>query len=767
MSRVALMTWFQYYNFGTSLQAFALARVIEGMGHKVSVVNYHTTGKVAVLPCKRPVVSALRELDGKVRRRVFDRRADSPATDRQFASFLNDNLTFTSACETKSDLESLSDEFDCFVCGSDQIWSPAVFDPHYFLDFVDESKLKVAYAPSVGLTEVRDPDLRQRMGELAARIDCLSTRERSGSCIISELSGRDVETVLDPTLLFESEKWNEVAHGARVHVDSAYLLVYMLGHNERHWKRAYEIARRRGLEVRVVPVFRRDLKRKGCITDPVGPREFVRLISGASYVCTDSFHGVAFSILFEKDFCAFERFREDDPINQNSRIHNILEKLGLTDRLVGNGENLGDVISPVLWTTCRSLLGKERTFSLRWLEGALSAKPSFENQKNNVLRRRSLCCGCSACAIICPVGAIDIVLDGEGFWRAKIDESACVSCGKCREVCPFIKRSSSFPLEAGTLFSYKDADSETLLASSSGGAAADIARMSLENRAAVLGCTFDELTREAAHVLVEPEDASGLSALAGSKYMQSRMHPALAVATAYDGPLVVFGTPCQVTAARNLMRQRSDVLYIDLICHGVPSHYLYERYLEWLHRVHGLDPLRTRTEFRYKPLGWRVRYLYSTDGSHIACFHQNEDPYFQLFDSGQCYARCCYECPWRSTSAADIRLGDYWGAKFKKDTTGVSMVLAMTARGMEVVKMLSSSGMLLQQPIDDYLNIQQVKNEPEPVYRSRLLRLLADPRANIETIEKEFAEPEARKRRILERLAPLLSVSKRLLGGGQ
>ena len=358
-----------------------------------------------------------------------------------------------------------------------------------------------------------------------------------------------------------------------------------------------------------------------------------------------------------------------------------------------------------------------------------------------------------------------MALDDEGFWRARIDQDLCISCGKCRDVCPFVERATSLPLKKGRLFSYKDRSPDVLIASSSGGAAAEIALTSARGGSAVLGCVFDRESRGAAHLLVEPDDADGLTRLAGSKYMQSRMHPALAAAASYDGPLTVFGTPCQVAAARNLMSHRDDVLYVDLICHGVPSRYLYDRYLDWLHRNHGLDSLRTRTEFRYKPRGWRERYLFSTDGSCSVCLFQRDDPYFQLFDIGQCYAECCYECPWRSTSAADLRLGDYWGPRFRKDRTGVSMVLAMTGRGASALEDLALSGELLPWPLDDYMSYQQVENVPAPVYRGRLISALSNPETRIDDVEREFAAPEASKRRFLGWLAPMSRLAKRVLKG--
>lgn len=767
MPKIALMTWFQYHNYGTALQVTALREVLASFGHQVDVVDYEAHGTVVAAPKNNPLRRLAGKARGKVVRSLLRKPYDDPEREALFDDFLCGELSFTPPCQTLSELEALNDEYDVFVCGSDQIWAPIVFDPRYFLDFASESRLKIAYAPSVGLPEVNDIDVARRMGELAARIDCISTREESGSKIISELAGRGVATVLDPALLLGPDKWNEIASCNKETQGCDYLLAYMLGNNEGQWRKIYEIARRKGLGVRVIPVFRRDLSRKGCIVNPVGPREFVSLVADAAYVCTDSFHGVAFSINFRKEFCVFERFRQGDPANQNSRIYNILEKTCLADRLFTRGKSVEDLLAPIDWGLPHERLEHERAASLSWLGDALTTAVLPDSHKDNVLRNRSLCCGCSACDAVCPVSAISVGLDEEGFWRAAVDEGSCVSCGRCRLVCPFIERTASLPIEAGALYSFKSSDPARLLTSSSGGAAAVIAEEASASGAAVLGCAFDPAAGGAAHRLVMPGDFEGLGALAGSKYMQSRVSPALAEAAAFEGELIVFGTPCQVAGARNLFAHRDDVTYVDLICHGVPGRHLYERYREWLHREHGLNPNSIRTEFRYKPRGWRERYIYSSDGEREVCLHQRKDPYFLLFEAGQCYAGCCYECSWRSTSAADVRLGDYWGPRFEGDKTGVSMVLAMTDRGREVVESLPAEGVLEKRPISDYVSWQQTKNDPEPVFRERLISSISDPANSIEDMAAEFAEPVARERDLRRMAAPLTSIAKRALGSGR
>ena len=107
--------------------------------------------------------------------------------------------------QSVSDLEALNPEFDAFICGSDQIWAPSSYNPHYFLDYVREPEKMIAYAPSIGLPQISDENVSNRIKYFTSRFTHISTRERQGSEIIGKLLGRTVETVVDPTLLLSKE----------------------------------------------------------------------------------------------------------------------------------------------------------------------------------------------------------------------------------------------------------------------------------------------------------------------------------------------------------------------------------------------------------------------------------------------------------------------------------------------------------------------------------------------------------------------------------
>ena len=373
MLKLGIMTWFQYHNYGTALQVTAMHEILKKMGCSPVVIQYYTKhcffeykNESFVKYIMKKCIRRLKSI-GKVQYSTLER-------DKKFEEFLSNNLIFSGMCNSLSELEALNDKFDYFVCGSDQIWAPSCFDPHYFLDFVSDNKKKIAYAPSVGLPKIEKDDIKKEMARLCSSFAHLSTREESGSKIIHDITGRKVKTVLDPTFLLSKNEWRNFESKSVEKTSAPYLLVYMLGHNKYHWKMIHNIAKKLELGIKIIPVFRRDFLRKGCIKSPVGPAEFLSLVSSASYICTDSFHGMAFSINYGKQFVVFERFTQNDPINQNSRIYNLADKLDLNDRIISKNNKIENILNQIDYINVRLKLDALISESLQYLKDSLSIK---------------------------------------------------------------------------------------------------------------------------------------------------------------------------------------------------------------------------------------------------------------------------------------------------------------------------------------------------------------------------------------------------------
>lgn len=235
------------------------------------------------------------------------------------------------------DLEEIQKEVpicDAYVVGSDQVWNPIKFDPVYGLPFAQERGIRtIGYAPSFGECSL-DAEQERIMKPLLGKIDFLSCREEQGAKIISGLTGRECKNVLDPVLLQTKEEWAEVI-GEPI-IDNKYLLVYALRRRAHMEENIAKISKKTGLKTVLIvgenPAARGFIKADKVMWS-AGPKEFLNLFYHAQAVCTNSFHGTAFSTIFQKPFFVFSHTRED------YRAINLMNMLGLKDRIIQIGES--------------------------------------------------------------------------------------------------------------------------------------------------------------------------------------------------------------------------------------------------------------------------------------------------------------------------------------------------------------------------------------------------------------------------------------------
>lgn len=329
---VAIMTWYHYHNYGTVLQASSLYKIISNMGFETQLIQYHPVGNILekntlCVFCEKAYNWVLKRLFGPKTYHSDDR-------EKLFLGYLNNRITETISIKTEGDFIRLNDDFDAFVCGSDQIWSPLSFNDKYYLSFVKNSNKKVAYAPSMGVFEIGDLEVRKRIAGLLKGFEHLSVREKQGAKIIKELTGQDAKVVLDPTLLLTAAEWDDFADiSSAQKLPQPYILCYYLGKPSRYRRCVKTMAKKWKLPVFEIPTVR-EHGRYAQFPFEVGPSEFVSLIKNAAFVFTDSFHGMAFAANYKVPFAVFERFEQNDPRNQNSRIYSLIELLGLQERIV-------------------------------------------------------------------------------------------------------------------------------------------------------------------------------------------------------------------------------------------------------------------------------------------------------------------------------------------------------------------------------------------------------------------------------------------------
>lgn len=333
--KLAIITWCNYHNFGTFLQAYALQAYLKTLGYEATIIDDYE------FSVKRSLWVYFK-FSGKtiIKKLFFHSKWQIEKIDKEsdalYDIFKRKHLIVDSDIKP---LQKLNDRYAAFICGSDQIWNPGGFirdgNDFYFASFA--SRPKMAYAPSIGVKEIPQ-EHREKFSQLISDFSFLSTRERIAAKVLTDLSNKRVETVVDPTLLLYRQDWYRLAD---VYTPSdKYVFVYLLTYNRVYIDKVKEYANKHNLKFRIV---------KPCgVNIPVneiesaGPMEFLKIIAGASYVMTDSFHAAIFSLIYRKQFVVFRRFRETDTLSQNSRVEYLLNMLDLYERLIDE-ENLNNI----------------------------------------------------------------------------------------------------------------------------------------------------------------------------------------------------------------------------------------------------------------------------------------------------------------------------------------------------------------------------------------------------------------------------------------
>ena len=319
--KIGILTYHRTYNYGGCLQALATRLVLESMGHEVYYVDYwpdYHSEEYKLFSIRRfnrlHGISKIKYLKNSlmsIKVRVLQRKA---------FELYHKSYTYP-YCKTSKE------EFDVIVYGSDQIWrfqnSIGDYNPVYFGHNVYVSKKHIAYAASMGTIPAKESDI-DRVLSLLTKFDAISVRENDLKEFLVCHGFNNICQVLDPTLLISSGKWLSTLKPEPCN-DGKYVLVYALWEDVFDYNAIKAFANQIGCEVKI-------LKGNGeCMSNSksemVNPIRFVQLVNHADFIFSSSFHGLAFSIIFRKQFFI--------SIKQHSaRVKSLLATLGLTDRFI-------------------------------------------------------------------------------------------------------------------------------------------------------------------------------------------------------------------------------------------------------------------------------------------------------------------------------------------------------------------------------------------------------------------------------------------------
>lgn len=361
--KVGILTFPNSVSYGACLQMIALQNTVRRLGHQVEVINYHNPYMKAEKHTRKgrnPLKCALqRRVRLLLHRRLY----------AGFRRFERGQVAYYPArpFTDKHRLVALGRRYDAVICGSDQVWSPYITDSDrsYFLDFCGAETKRVAYAPSFGVVTFPE-GFEEAIAPELNKFHALSAREEPGKELVERLTGRETPLVTDPTWLVDASEWEAMAqpHPA---ADGAYVLYFVVNQSRELLEQSKAFAKQKGIRLVVIGgnplTARRNKDPMVTYATDVGPQQWLYLMRHARYVFTNSFHGTAFSVLFQRDVYL------QVPGHNGSRLRQVMECLGMEEREIRAGQPLAD--GPVDYDRAQGAFDKLKEQSLAYLEHAL------------------------------------------------------------------------------------------------------------------------------------------------------------------------------------------------------------------------------------------------------------------------------------------------------------------------------------------------------------------------------------------------------------
>lgn len=369
MKEISILTFCNnmwHVNYGQVLQCYAMQEICKKLGANVQVVRYREKVPQDILKYKFPL-GKMNELYEDYCQRIFIQNGFDERINK-FQKFVSKNINRTYPCYTIADVEKITQKSDVLICGSDQIWNPNLLKKVYALDFGTAIQKKVAYAASGIVPKSKYADKKYKeLSKYLQNFSSISLREKVSIDILKDYTAQKIEDVLDPTFLLKSKEWDKVA--GKYLIDEPYIFCYTLCEIRPYKMMLNKIAELYGvkkvlyIQSKVIPG---DYSGKFVKISDAGPAEFLTLLKNSVTVCTDSFHGVALSINYHKQFCLFNH-KTTDISHCANRQDDILAKCHINNRKCENLKDINNLV-PINYKEVEAFLSKERERSWEFLK---------------------------------------------------------------------------------------------------------------------------------------------------------------------------------------------------------------------------------------------------------------------------------------------------------------------------------------------------------------------------------------------------------------
>ena len=337
---ICVVTWYDSVNFGTCLQAYALSKTLKDLGYFPYICNNHKY----FYGIRHPIYTMsniIFKLYG-LRKEKNDFLNARKEKNYYFAKKNNNIFIVNNREEYYEKINSTN----VFITGSDQIWNPNMVTPPFLLAMIAYRKdvKRIAYGSSIG-TDIIPPNKKRMFKKYLSLFDSIGVRERNAVVEIEKIVKHTIQIrqVLDPTFLVEPQIYIDLANqssGFKCLSSENYIICYFVGKANIYKENIHRFASEHNCKV--LNIVGETIEKLECAINlfDVGVEDFLWLLINAKYVVSDSFHASVFSLLFQKQFLIFKRFKYDDIHSQNSRIYDLFTILNIPERLVDEYDNL-------------------------------------------------------------------------------------------------------------------------------------------------------------------------------------------------------------------------------------------------------------------------------------------------------------------------------------------------------------------------------------------------------------------------------------------
>lgn len=532
---------------------------------------------------------------------------------------------------------------------------------------------------------------------------------------LSQYYKKDIPLLCDNTLLLRANEYDVLLKKVKSFGD--YILLDMKENSPKMIELAKKVKKETGLKV--ICLNSKFSLKHGFQSETIKTsQKFLGIVKGAKYVIADTERSILFSMLYKRPFLYVKEYVEGQ-----EWLEGLLKNVKLESNILEAPEGYTGVKQFKLWNgfSLHKRLSKCKKLAYSVIDemtGMEKTKDVYVDAPTDILKKD--CCGCYACEEVCPVTAIKMIQDNQGYYYPVADKNICISCGLCKKTCVMqeprlVEYENSYPK---ALAAYHK-NLETRKGSTSGAMFPGFARYIIEEKKGyVAGARYDEDMNVISDVANTME---GVKAFYGSKYVKSLLDGSYKkIKELLDqGEYVLFsGLPCECSGLRAFLRKDYEKLFIcEIICHAGPSAKVFKDYLGYLEEKFGSRV--TNVTFRQKKNGWQAHQTSMVvdfkDREPLRVVNRTND-YYRIFANDYIARESCTSCRFTHLNrAGDVTIGDFWGIQDihpdMYDNQGASFVLINNQHGMELWDKVKDDFEWIDSSVDKVFK----KNHKEPI----------------------------------------------------